>query len=462
MPDRRVTAPTSSEQPVRVYLDQNFFSQLADGVRSGDKESPELIAYGRLKELVDASTVTIHFSFVHVVEGLRFGNVQSPRAVSYCHVVDTLTRGKCIRFPEYLRRAELELALADLFGFPSQYSRDEYPYGTYADGVMTDGLQIDYATFGLSIDSVMAKLEGLRKTLKTELPNRHAIRSFLRTRAAAAGRELGSILPVGMTIKTFLELLLSGSEEQRRSLAASVFTNPNFIRCMLQSLPDASFDEMIRQFPATNFSWTKEAAITALTGSLEEKESVLRCFFEGIMTFSHLVTHYSLTMPDLAGMGILFDTSASSIVDQLALMQRLEPLRAAILGTAATWDREIAKDVGVKFVAQSGDDIRAYGLKHGFSPEFAERKLSADWFKALPYISAVSIWTHSYLARHKGIKVPRRPEVNDLRDLLHCVNAPYVDILATDGFAGEVTRRLGERFGTRIVTSLADLISALP
>jgi len=55
----------------------------------------------------------------------------------------------------------LELALADLFGFPSQYSRDEYPYGTYADGVMTDGLQIDYATFGLSIDSVMAKLLSL-------------------------------------------------------------------------------------------------------------------------------------------------------------------------------------------------------------------------------------------------------------------------------------------------------------
>src|ERR1700675_3213258 len=123
------------KRPLRVYLDQKDFGRIADALCRGDDLCPDVVAYERLRHLVSAGRARVYFSFVHVVEALRFGDVRSPVASTYCDVVDTLTEGHCIRFVSHLPRAELALALGELFGFQPEYRRDSYAYGRYAEGV---------------------------------------------------------------------------------------------------------------------------------------------------------------------------------------------------------------------------------------------------------------------------------------------------------------------------------------
>src|SRR5262245_39990720 len=106
-----------SGRPLRLYLDQKDFGRMAKALLDGDEASPDYVAYRRLTALVSRGAVRVYFSHVHVVEALRFPDGRSPIAVRYCAVLDTLTQGHCIRHPGYLQRSELELALAEIFGF---------------------------------------------------------------------------------------------------------------------------------------------------------------------------------------------------------------------------------------------------------------------------------------------------------------------------------------------------------
>jgi hypothetical protein len=224
-------------------------------------------------------------------------------------------------------------------------------------------------------------------------------------------------------------------------------------------MPEETIRDLRQKYPATGFSWTRELLATALAGTESDKAEVFRRFFNGVMTFEQLVSHYSLTAPELSGVGTIFDSSA--LVNQLRLMQQLEPVRAKVLGTRAQWDMRIARDLGLKYIDGARNKIHAYATERGVSPRFLEQQLQADDFKRLRYICAMSLWLRSYLSRHKGATHARNPDENDFRDLLHCVHAPYVDILVTDRFSADVSRPLEKAFGTRIVRSLAELISAV-
>jgi len=380
--------------PLRIYLDQKDFGRIADALRQNDQSSPDLLAYNRLKTCIATDRARVYFSFVHIIEALRFGDVQSPTAIAYCEVVDTLTQGHCIRAVPYLNRVELELALSDVFSFASGHSRNGYPYGRHADAFVVD----DDALLG----------DDFRAVPRALLNNRDIVQQFAR------------------------------------------------------SLPDTYFDELNRTFPADGIRWSRERVVTALAGSPEERESLKRQFFAGVMSFSKLIVHYGRTHPDISSIGRTFDADEVNLIGQLRDMQRFEPLRAAILGTPATWDRDISRDFGTRYLERSRNDIRSHAVAHGFAAEAAERKLGADGFKRLPHTRAVMLWLKAYLARHKGTEHARIPQANDLRDLLHCVNAPYVDVLVTERFSADVSRPLASAFGTRILKSLAELTPLLP
>ncbi len=446
---------THLKRPVRIYLDQKDFGRIADAVLRGDHSSPDVAAYGQLKPLVAADEVRVYFSFVHVVEALRFGNPRSETALAYCQVVDALTQGQCIRFPPHLQRAELDLALAELSGSPSNYVRDSYAYGMDGQAVTPDGLQLDPALIGLPTDAAFEPLEEVRARLKAELPNRHAIRAFLSSPPAEMSAAIESRF--GTKAQRVFAILLKGTDSQRRSFAESLITNEHLLRKTIGEMSEDTLNEFRAKFPATGFAWTRALISTALTGPAAQKGEVWSRFLDGVMGFTQLVSHYSLTLPELPRMGTTFDDP--SLVTMLRLMQQFEPLRAKVLGTSARWDREIAKDLGQKHLQNARDDIRVYANEHGLSPQFLERQLQAEGFKRLPYIRATTLWVRSYLARHKGPTHARKPEVNDFRDLLHCVNAPYVDILAADHFAAEVASPLAKVFGTRIVRSLTEVVN---
>jgi hypothetical protein len=450
-----VTGASRPKRPSRLYLDQKDFGRIADALVRQDYSSPDFTAYDQLKRLVTTGDVRIYFSFVHIVEAFRFGDPRSEVALAYCEAVDSLTEGHCIRYPPHLERAELELALAELTGATSTSDKASYPYGQYGQAVTTDGLQLDPTSIGISPDSTVQNIEEMAEQLRSGLPNRRAVRAFLAAPPSAMSAEVESRF--GIKAKKILSILVKGSPAERRSFAESLVGNEHFLKRAIAEMSEEAVNEFRQKFSATGFSWTRELLATALAGPTAEKAEVWKRFLDGVMTFTQLVSRYRLTMPELSGVGTTFDSTA--LISQLRLLQQFEPIRAKALGTPARWDIDIARDMGLRFIQNARDDIRTYAEERGVSAEVLERQLRSDDFKRLPYIQAAILWMRSYLSRHKGTAHARNPDENDFRDLLHCVNAPYVDILATDRFSAEVSRPLEREFGTRIVRSLQEVIS---
>ena len=444
-------------RPVRVYLDQKDYGRIADAVCRGNLNSPDYLAYEKLLELVSENKVRVYFSYVHVVEALRFGNVRSPLVAAYCDAIDDLTGGHCIRFLSHLQRAELALALSREFGVESEYSSESYPYGMFADSVTTEGLELDLDAASISSDGILSEIEKCREEFLSALPGGCAPRDLISHANPSALAEVDAWLPAGMGARKCLEILLVGSTCDRAELASVLARDRNFLGRMLTHLSDEALNDLNEKFPASDFQWTRDLCTTALVGTLEEKSKVWDHFFRGAMTFKQLVRHYSLTQPIVSGLGRVLDGWTSNLVQQLRAVQEFEPVRRAFAGTEASWDHEIANSIADKFTESKREDVVSFALRYGFPAQEAERKVRANVLRTLPYAKAVTIWVQSYLARHKGTKYARKPEENDFRDLLHCVNAAYVDFLVTDRFSAEIARPIGEEFQTRIVRSLAEL-----
>jgi hypothetical protein len=458
------TTASANPPPLRLYLDQKDFGRIADALVRKDESSADLRAYNRLKACVATGRVRVYFSFVHVIETLRFGDVRSPIAMSHCEVVDTLTEGRCIRCVGHLLQAELDLALSDIFAYKATHYRDDYAYGRHADALTTDGLVPNVDFVNEMVDSTQEKLKRLSERVRTNigLPSRQTLRAFLRKLPPQALQQMEGMLPTGMNARELLTVILKGSDEDMRTVARALCSSAEFIGRALTAMPDAELANFNQSMPAGDFSWTRDQFMTALFGTPTAREMVWSQFFAGVMSFSQLITYYSRVRPELAPMGHLLDENEGNLVHQLRRMQQFEPWRAAILGTPATWDRDIARGFGPRYLESVRPRIEALAVQYGFPADRAERELSAGGFRRLPYIRATTVWMQSYLARHRGTQHTRTPEPNDFRDLYHCVNAPYVDILVTERFAADVSKPLTGAFGTRVLRSLADLVPLLP
>jgi len=259
---------------------------------------------------------------------------------------------------------------------------------------------LDPPLIGLLVEATVKGIEKMRLEFIKVLPNGLPVQDFLDAIPPADSAEIESLC--GVKAKEVLTILLTGSDEQRRSLATSLLNNPHFLRQAFAAFSDDAVEQFNAQFPSSEFRWTRELLTTFLTGSPEERSQLWRRFFIGVMSFKQLITYYRSTVPELADVGTTFDDSSSRLVDQLRLMQQFEPLRAAILGTPARWDRDIGRSIGTRYLESIRDEIGTYVEEHGFPAETAERQLQAEGFKRLPYIRAITIWLRSYLAHHKG------------------------------------------------------------
>lgn len=175
--------------------------------------------------------------------------------------------------PNPLQRAELELALSDLFGFPSSYSRNEYPYGHHLDAVMgtCDFQMFDEDFLRTMIDRTVDNLRGVREQARANLPSRQAIRAYLRTLPAETLQTVEPWLPHGMTAQHLLSVIVAGTDDDLRALARSLLSNRSFVQHLISGASEAPFDDFNRALPARGFRWSRQTALTVLAGTQEEK-----------------------------------------------------------------------------------------------------------------------------------------------------------------------------------------------
>lgn len=82
----------------------------------------------------------------------------------------------------------------------------------------------------------------------------------------------------------------------------------------------------------------------------------------------------------------------------------------------------------------------------------------AEGLGKIPSVTIMTALGKAYAAKHKGeLGKARTPGENDIGDLQHLRNLPYVDCLLTDRFAAEMVKGVAGRYGTVVVRSLGEL-----
>lgn len=56
---------------------------------------------------------------------------------------------------------------------------------------------------------------------------------------------------------------------------------------------------------------------------------------------------------------------------------------------------------------------------------------------------------------------PRKPKDSDFIDVMHALYAPYVDVFRADGYMAPIIAKAAQRYGTKVVGKLTDLVGAI-
>lgn len=119
--------------PARVYLDHKDYVNIARGLRGEAQFAPDVEAYVFLKSLVENGSLICYFSATHLLEAVRYQTTDLRIIDSYCEVLDSLTKGRCIVWSHALEERELSYFAASHFGFSTTLNKDDFPYGEYLD-----------------------------------------------------------------------------------------------------------------------------------------------------------------------------------------------------------------------------------------------------------------------------------------------------------------------------------------
>ncbi len=442
---------------LKIYLDQKDYSRIAQARSGKGDDAPEARIAEYLRALVAQGHVRIYYSWVHVLETLRFRDDRLPAVQAYCLVVDQLTQGHCLRYPSHLLRAELDLALAERFGFSPEVPSASYAYGQHYEAVNFSVPDVDLVD--LMADQVAPDQLGDQPELGALLRtvDRSQLRALILNAPDALLAEFTRHVPLrSVDIRQFLAAFLAGSRDEQRDAMRHVLKDRAFLREAVRQFPDEFIRQLRARFPATGFEWTLDLVETALLGSQEERRALWTDYFRGVFTFEPLITFYSVAFSDIRRLGFHFDPVGKTLVDQMERLQRLEAARSAVFQTPATWDQTIARQVAGRFMENLQPDVEALAAQHGFPSAPAMKFLQREGLVRLPYIGALVAALQSYLAHHKG-RPPRTPSESDLRDLLHLAYAPYVDLYVADRFSAEVARAVSRSFQVCVLRSLSEL-----
>ncbi len=109
----------------KIYLDQKDYSNIARGLAGVDKFQQDVEIYHELVKKVNSSEIRIYFSNCHIIEALKYNPVRNEFIEKYAEVVDTLTKGHCLRLIQEITELEIELMLYNQFELDSDINETE-------------------------------------------------------------------------------------------------------------------------------------------------------------------------------------------------------------------------------------------------------------------------------------------------------------------------------------------------
>jgi len=247
--------------PIRVYLDHKDYVNIARGSRGEVQFEPDVKAYLFLKQLVEKGDLICYFSATHLLEAVRYQTTDIKIIDSYCEVLDSLTKGRCIVWLQDLEERELAYSAAHHFGFSTTLNRAAFPYGEYLDA------------FPGGLEAFSGWAQQFKHGLRRQM--REAIKPYGKTRNDR--RQLLKKLPKLSRFEFTPDLQDSIPFELQ-----GVIT-PELITEFIQGVPQA------------------------------KKETILKLMTR-IMSFRQLLAFWRTTCPDIDRMGKLFDDSGKEMV----------------------------------------------------------------------------------------------------------------------------------------------------
>jgi hypothetical protein len=391
----------------RIYLDQKDYSRIARGLLGDPHFKEDLEAYQFLIPFVDSHKLLIYSSWCHLFEALKYNEEKIDLLNPYCDAIDTLTEGNCIIWPETIEKRELELFFARHFGFTSEVSDKDYPYGNPKDLIFVGD------TFGPIFDSKESLINNLKKELD---------RSFL------LGKE-----------KRFILKKLS---------------KPKRLRELLEKLPEENLRPLYKQFPGFEKTFTKNVIIDFLLSSPKEKSIFFEDAIQTAFTFKNLIIHYSRIFPQLKEAVHCFDASSTQIRSTLRMNQVLYD----VFGKHAINEVKTSKDLVNGFADNFNEEIIGLANKFKFPINEARKLLLKTKFEGIPSVKSTIFFIIEYYKKHKGTyKKGRNPLESDIMDLHHLRNFPYVDFYVTDRFFADIAKKGEGLFKTKVFLNLSEL-----
>lgn len=394
--------------PFKIYLDQNHLSRMAEGLLGKYSYKFEKEVYEKIIDLVEKSQAIVYYSWCHVYEGMRYKGTRLDFVDAYCSVVEKLTRGNCIVFPTIIQNRELEIFICKKFDISPSIDLRRYPYGINMEVALErQEVTMDFDPF--------AKMQVEFHQALEKIPMQQEIKENLRT----------------------------------------LFSNKNNVRKLLLQIPQNDIEDMKRRMQmlmpgAGEVIKNNQDFVNFMLGSKEDQDELARKFHEEIFTFRNLVSYYK-THPKLIALSTLFDKDSKHIADLIVSVQQIGPVWQEIVIN----EDKLRESITEKFIRGIDAELEKICQKHNVDFSKAKDfilKSGATEIKILNLQIALIV---EYCIRHKGEK-GREPGENDLMDLNHAYNLPYVDVFVAERFSGEVLKRIAKKSKINIFNNLRD------
>jgi hypothetical protein len=392
-------------QPVRVYLDSSDFSVLSKPNGCTQELLDVLV---QLKRWISESKIVCCFSGTHLCEMAPLDAAYSEAAESRARLLVDLCAENALISLDRLLAGELNHALRQSETLPAVYSPDGNWYPEGVEFVLPNSkLEIAAEIQNVIQGSGMSRTErraAERKSLKGGKPRPAMYAAIL---ANARGGPLDEILekyPMRPEDARVLSRYIAGdatAQEATKAFEASL-RDPHW---MMQWI--GKNGELRNQF--TN--WIRGPA-ASMQGHLNE-----------------VVEQSSAVRKHDADFG-------ASLADSLFSSHKWQDMQDELLRGIALRVSKALLDHDASDLEISSIDNYCPGLSVGI------RSLHSAW-------------------RTSTTQRPRLPKSSDFPDGLHAMYAPYVDIFRADGFMAPHIAKTCGRFGTKVVSKLTQLPSAI-
>lgn len=392
-------------EPIKIYLDQKDFSKLGRALSGDNRHKHDIDTYNYLLDLVSTGRIKIFFSFIHVVEALRYDKEKIDLLKPYCHAVDSLTQGHCLRQLSELLKHEIEIFLTNAFGIEKK--NNNYPFGKGIDAL------------SFPRDFFLKFSEGFKERLYIDV-NEQLI-----------------------------------TREEKREFKKSLKNKKKFKRYF--NSPAFNFEKRFNEeFPG--FMISNEELTELIWGNPRlEKELSTRCW-ENLDTFNNLIMHYSQGNYGLKKLGFCYDSVSEQICN---VMEEFQILRSKIKKQhRPQFDKmlDVIDNAIVNYINSLEEPITSFCNENKLDPIKAKQTILESSITEIPCLNSFKTFSIEYMKAHRG---DRQPSLSDYRDTLHLVHIPYVDVYSTDKFFAEVTRKKSKNFNTIVVNSFSQLKDAI-